>query len=1322
MKNTYFTILKKHRYFLKKIPLLLLAMPLLLSGFNATFAYENDTDKNTITAIPDGKAVESSVIYEAETYYEIVVDTTNPEDDINREIGLGFSEATSGNRSVRLPDPEDQIRIPFEITEAGDYVINIRLRTGTKTSNVSYLNPIKYSATVDSTTTLSLSLIDGSLSPYSPNFAGSYWGILESEAFEGGTELAVGSHYVDISLNAPATFGYIDYVEIVKINDPENIPEPPTPGKVENLTALVRGKSTIDIGWDIVTGADSYEIQYSTDGGSNFDDLATTTQYQLYYAHTGLEDNTIYTYQVRALKTGATPPEGEWSDLASDTTTTFPEDFYDVNHIATIGDDFALDPTPIAAETEANYIFDNGILAEDGTDLIVMPLGGDGGVSISGAYHINTLLDNETTPQNDYSGYEILGTTSGLADGKIADIAQGSATYNKLLAQITYGESLAEGKSLGYNFRAVNLLQGEADANASTDTATYTTDLNQFVNDLNSDINTELGTDVEYPVFLIQSANPSIAVAQYRAAKMNSNLYIASPSYFVGATNGGREHIGHYLGKVYKEVVFDKATWDPVSPINIAKEENQVTIEFNVIAEPLVFDGGTMPYGFEVYDTEGQLTITNVVIEDDNKVVITTDGVVGADATVRYISGEHRDSDSQASTLGTYDLYNWAISFEEVIENVSPEAPTGLAAETTSDTTIVLSWDALENNIGEYIIEYSTSDSPYDFVVVDTVDKTITDFEHTDLAPASTYYYRLIASNLNQISEYSDTVMATTYPEIPLAPTDLTAAAISDTEVDLTWEAVEGTITGYVIERATENEEASYSQIDSVGSDITSLSDIDLTAGTTYYYRVKAVNSTSSSAYSDVANTTTNLGDELAGFTAEGTSSSEITLSWYAIDGEVDSYVLESAGEETGPFTELIALDSDTSYIHTDLTADSTVYYRLKYISNDISSAYSDTISATTLPETPDAPTALAADAVSSSAIDITWTLPNSTMTGLILESAFTDEEEEYSELVSLGPDETSYRHLNIDPATTVYYRIKTVNSTVESEYSTTVSATTEASPLGEPTDLTVTDSTDSSISISWTAGTGDIENYIIESSATGATNEFTAIDTVDAETTTFTQTDLTADTTVYYRVKGMNSETVTAYSNIVSGTTLEAAPEAPEVPSNFTAEATDIDEVTLSWDAVTENVDGYVIEEAPSAAGPYTEIATLDAATTTAVRTVPSPGETYFYRIKATNGTVSSEYSTAISVVTSIDEALSFAAFNLYPNPSSGEFSIEIQAPKKETGFLKIYNTSGNLVFENNIDTNFNKKFSIEKLTQGLFIIEVKTKSYHQMKKLLIN
>ncbi|MEM1134812.1 MAG: fibronectin type III domain-containing protein [Bacteroidota bacterium] len=1110
-----------------------------VSSINAN---TNKIKNNNPVPIPAGKAIVSSEIYEAEDNFVVVNDVANPNNNnFNSLISVFSIEAASGNSAVSIPDPSDRIRIEFEITEQSDYVINIRLRSGDRFIPTSFVdNPSKYSISLDNIE-IPFTFNSSSTSDFSPSIGGSFWGVLESDNVL--TALAVGTYALDIELTGSGFFGFVDYVEIVKIAD-EGSFQPITPSKVNNLNALVRGNASVDIAWDPVPTADNYELIFSVDNGP-FAPLETNDKFDFYYSHTGLTPETNYSYSVRALTNGA-PEEGEWSDTVTVMTRAVPSDLIEVNHVATFGDDLALSSTPDRGAGSRNFIFDTGVFDENGTDLITMPTGGAGGMSFTPAYHFNGILTTELGFADDYDRYEILSTISGLSNGKIADISKNSVTYDKLLAQIAQGQQIATDKSLSYSFRAINFLQGNADV--GTDTATYKTALDQLVNDLNSDLNTTLSTTgVDYPIFLVQSIDPAIAVAQYNASKINKNINISTPSYFAEDTDFGREILAQYLAKTYKDISFDQEAWTPVSPKNIVKNTNTVTVEFNVIAEPLVLDESTVvnpgSFGFELFDIDGQINITDVAISDGNKVIITTDRNIGENAKILYAAsnssprGNLRDSDNQSATFDNTSLYNWAIAFEEsIMENIAPEAPTELAA-----------------------------------------------------------------------------------------------IAISESQINVSWNAPGSTFTGYILESALTNEEAAFS--------------------------------------------------ELATLTAE-----------------------------------------DTTFSHTDIDPATVVFYRIKAINQDAESAYSNVVSATTAAIPLEVPTNLTATVVSSNQIDLSWNSPASTITGYILESALSNEEAEYSQLVELSAEDTTFSHTGISPETTVFYRVKAINENFESGYSNVASGTTTASLLGSPTELVATDSTTSEITISWTAGTGDILEYVIQSSMINNANGFTTLDTVDVNTTTFTQTGLSPDTTIFYRVFAINASASSDFSNILRASTLPDIP-IPAVPGNFVAVAstTDINVVNLSWDVVTENVDGYVIEEATSVNGPYTQITALGATETSFVRTVPAAG-TYFYRIQATNGAVASDFSTAQSVVTSIDEALSFGQFNVFPNPTNGPFGIEISAPKKENGKIKVFNTSGKVVFENTISSNFAGRFNIGNIESGLYLIEVKTKSYHQVRKLLIN
>ena len=92
---------------------------------------------------------------------------------------------------------------------------------------------------------------------------------------------------------------------------------------------------------------------------------------------------------------------------------------------------------------------------------------------------------------------------------------------------------------------------------------------------------------------------------------------------------------------------------------------------------------------------------------------------------------------------------------------------------------------------------------------------------------------------------------------LPVGPTNLTATKVSSTQIDLNWfdnSDLEFNEDEFRIERKT-GISGNYSEIDTVPQDVTTYSDI-LGGGGTYYYRVRAYNSSGNSSYSNEANET----------------------------------------------------------------------------------------------------------------------------------------------------------------------------------------------------------------------------------------------------------------------------------------------------------------------------------------------------------------------------------------------------------------------------------------------------------------------------------
>src|SRR6185369_13485830 len=93
-------------------------------------------------------------------------------------------------------------------------------------------------------------------------------------------------------------------------------------------------------------------------------------------------------------------------------------------------------------------------------------------------------------------------------------------------------------------------------------------------------------------------------------------------------------------------------------------------------------------------------------------------------------------------------------------------------------------------------------------------------------------------------------------PTAPAAPSALGALATSSSTISLTWADNSNNETGFQLERKP-GVSGIYVLVASPGANQTSYTDSGLQSSTTYYYRIRAINSVGSSAYSNEANATT---------------------------------------------------------------------------------------------------------------------------------------------------------------------------------------------------------------------------------------------------------------------------------------------------------------------------------------------------------------------------------------------------------------------------------------------------------------------------------
>src|ERR1019366_5305070 len=164
-------------------------------------------------------------------------------------------------------------------------------------------------------------------------------------------------------------------------------------------------------------------------------------------------------------------------------------------------------------------------------------------------------------------------------------------------------------------------------------------------------------------------------------------------------------------------------------------------------------------------------------------------------------------------------------------------APTGLAATAVSTTGINLTWTNNSPTATAILVENSTDNVT--FTQIASLAGNAAAYSNTGLTASTLYYYRVRAQNAAGTSAYCNTSSATTL-SLPAAPSALAATAVSSTGINLTWTNNSPTATAMLVENSTNN--VTFTQIASLAGNAAAYSNTGLTAGTLYYYRVRAQN------------------------------------------------------------------------------------------------------------------------------------------------------------------------------------------------------------------------------------------------------------------------------------------------------------------------------------------------------------------------------------------------------------------------------------------------------------------------------------------------
>jgi len=464
----------------------------------------------------------------------------------------------------------------------------------------------------------------------------------------------------------------------------------------------------------------------------------------------------------------------------------------------------------------------------------------------------------------------------------------------------------------------------------------------------------------------------------------------------------------------------------------------------------------------------------------------------------------------------------------------------------------------------------------------------------------------------------------------PQTPTEFRIDTLYSTSTSLLlrWTDNANNETGFRIFRAT-FPSLVFTQVGTANANAVQYTDNNLTPNQTYVYYIEAFNSSETSVPSSYAAgvTRTSLIKPYQ-VLARYTGANSVRISWK--DTSIYRTYFEVYRGTSRTSLSYYTFSNDTFTVDNSAFSGNSYYYAVRtYFTNGFSSNYSpfsDTVEVSN-------PSGVTATAFSSTAIDLVWgAITNANATGIEIYFTLSPSIGFFLLTDTVNKNATAFRHTALQPNTTYYYRIRTILSGGQfSDFSFTVNATTLKVTPTAPSNLQVSGTTSTSISLAWNDNSSTEDNFVIERSTDGT--NFFFYTNISANQTTYTDVSVNNNTRYWYRVYATNNGGNSTFSNVVDTITGIGQPTSLYAVSSFSDSS-----VTLYWTDNSANEVGYRVERATNSS--FTQnLVVLDTNLTYSSVGIINlanllPNTTYYYRVAARGtGSILSSYSNTATV-----------------------------------------------------------------------------------------
>lgn len=476
-----------------------------------------------------------------------------------------------------------------------------------------------------------------------------------------------------------------------------------------------------------------------------------------------------------------------------------------------------------------------------------------------------------------------------------------------------------------------------------------------------------------------------------------------------------------------------------------------------------------------------------------------------------------------------------------VVVTVPPSTPSYISVPSSNNTgTYSVSWGAATGTLTAYTLYESTSSSFASESLV--YSGTGTSVSRT--RGNGVWYYRVRACNGSACSGYATGAYTITVTIPPGTPPSISVPTGSQSgNYTVSWGASTGTVTAYQLYEANNSGFTGETLIHNATTNSIALTG---RGNGTYYYRVRACNTSVCSGYAFGANSTSVTlppGAPASITVPTGSTTGSYSISWGAASGTLTAYQLYEATSSSFSGESQIYSGTGTSKSVSG-RGNGTYYYRVRACNGSACGNYAPGAHTTAVTLPPGVPSSISVPGTNhSGSYTVSWGSASGQVSAYEVyeanNSGFSGASRIYN---STGTSVGMSRGNG-----TYYYRARGCNGTACSGYTSGVSIVVTVPP-GAPPSLTVpTTSSTGSYPISWSASSGDVSVYELYE----ATNSsFSGQTLFYSGTATGPYANGKTNGTYYYRVRACYSGQCSGYTT-TNSITVNLGPPAPPAPAS---------------------------------------------------------------------------------------------------------------------------------------------------------------------------